>query len=259
VPFSVSGELRIVVSADLGEFGPTDGKPILYRFSPLYHVQGLIPWLLLPLAFVALKENRTLQAAWILAPLALLGAVYLAVMNLWDWGSGTTVQFNVLFTILIVGFSILWLLAERIGNRNRLVAFLLAAAIWFSFLGVNLLSRGFHDAEFTVVFGGVSILSVLLAFGIATRFSTRRFRKTRFVAWAGFGLLGSLLAVASTLVFLFYSSRPIVDQLTEVSVASLIFGLVYLVCLSPFLVLLWANRFWRRRFECITGIRMDAR
>jgi hypothetical protein len=257
VPFSVSGDLRIVVSADLGEFGPTDGKPVLSHFSPLYHVQGLIPWLLLPLTFAALKENRTLQAAWILAPLALLGAVYLAVMNLWDWGSGTTVQFNVLFTILIVGFSILWLLAERIGNRNRLVAFLLAALLWFGFLGVNLLSRGFHDAAFTVVFGGVSVLSILLAFGLASRFSTRRFRKARFVAWAGFGLFGSLLAVASTFVYLFYPSGPIVDQLTEVSVASLIFGLVYLVCLSPFLVLLWTNRFWRRRFECVTGVRTD--
>lgn len=254
----MSGDLRIVVSADLGEFGPTDGKPVPYRFSPLYHVQGLIPWLLLPLAFVALKENRTLQAAWILAPLALLGAVYLAVMNLWDWGSLTTVQFNVLFTIIIVGFSMVWLLAERIGNRNLLVAFLLAALLWFGFLGVNLLSRGFHDAEFTVVFGGVSVLSILLAFGIATRFSTRRFRKARFVALAGFGLLGSLLAVASTFVFLFYPSGPVVDQLTEVSIASLIFGLVYLVCLSPFWVLLWTNRFWRRRFERVTGVRADA-
>ncbi len=229
-----------------------------YRFSSLYHVQGLIPWLLLPLAFVVLKENRTPQAAWILAPLSLLGAVYLAVMNLWDWGSGTTVQFNALFTIIIVGFSILWLLAERIGNRHRLVAFLLAALIWFGFLGVNLFSRGFHDAAFTVVFGGASLLSILLAFGIASRFSTRRFRKARFVAWTGFGLLGSLLAVASTFVVLFYSIGPIVDQLTEVSVASLIFYLVYLVCLSPFLVLLWTNRFWRRRFECVTGIRVDA-
>lgn len=244
MPFSVFGELRIVVSSDLGEFGPTDGKSVLYRFSPLYHVQGLIPWLLLPLALVALKENRTLQAAWILAPLALLGVVSLAVMNLWDWGSGTTVQFNVLFTIIIVGFSMIWLLADRIGNRNR--------------LGVNLLSRGFHDAAFTVVFGGVSVLSILLAFGIASRFSTKRFRKTCFVAWAGFGLLGLLVAVASTFVVLFYSSGPIVDQLTEVSVASLIFYLVYLVCLTPFLVLLWTSRFWRQRFERVTQIRVDA-
>jgi hypothetical protein len=259
VPFSVSGDLRIVVSADLGEFGPTDGKPVLYHFSPLYHVQGLIPWLLLPLAFVALRENRKVQTAWILVPLALLGAVYLAFVNLWHWGSGDTVQFNVLFTIIIVGFSMIWLLAERIGNRNRLVAFLLAALIWLGFLGVNLLCRGFHDAAFIIVFGGVSASSILLAFAIASWFSAKRFRKIRFVAWVGLGLLGSLLAVASTFVFLFYPSGPVVDQLREVSVASLIFGLVYLVCLSPFLVLLWTNRFWRRRFECVTGIRIDAR
>ncbi|HSV98866.1 MAG TPA: hypothetical protein VLI39_01745 [Sedimentisphaerales bacterium] len=250
--------MRIVVSADLGEFGPTDGKLVLYHFSPLYHVQGLIPWLLLPLAFVSLKENRTLHAAWILAPLALLGAVYLAVMNLWDWGSGTTVQFNVLFTIIIVGFSILWLLAERIGNRNRLVAFLLAALLWFGFLVVNLLSRGFHDAAFIVVFGGVSVLSILLAFAIASWLSAKRFRRVRFVAWTGFGLFGSLLTVASTLVFLFYPSGPVVAQLTEVFVASLISSLVHTVCLLPFLVLLWTNRFWRRRFERVTRVPMGA-
>lgn len=258
MPFSVSGDLRIVVSADLGEFGPTDGKPVPYRFSPLYHVQGLIPWLLLPLAFIALKENRTLQAAWILAPLSLLGAVYLAVVNLWDWGSGTTVQFNVLFTIIIVGFSMVWLLAERIGHRNRLVAFLLAALLWFGFLGVNLLSRGFRDAAFILVIGGASVFSILLAVAIASCFSAKRLRKARFVIWTGLGLLGSLLAVASTLVLLFYPSGPVADQLAEVSVASLISSLVYLVCLSPFLVLLWTNRFWRRRFECVTRVPVGA-
>ncbi|NLH99165.1 MAG: SoxR reducing system RseC family protein, partial [Chthonomonadales bacterium] len=130
----MSGELRIVVSSDLGEFGPTDGKPVSYHFSPLYHAQGFIPWLLVSLAFVVLKENRALQAAWILAPIVLLAAGYWAFMAIAKATTGDRAQMNTFFTITVLGFSMIWLLADRIGHRSRLIAFLSAAVIYFGFL-----------------------------------------------------------------------------------------------------------------------------
>ena len=60
-------------------------------------------------------------------------------MNILKMTSGSTVQTKVIFSIMVLGFSMIWLLAERIGNRNRFVTFLLATLTYFGFLGVNLL------------------------------------------------------------------------------------------------------------------------
>ena len=231
-----------------------DGEPVLYHFSPLYHAQGFIPWLLLPLAFVALRENRTVQAAWILAPIVLLGATYWTIMMILKPTSGSAVQTNMFFAIMVVGFSMIWLSAERIGSRNRLVTFLLAALIYFGILGVNLLTGEFgRDVIPVAAVAAMSIPSILLAFAIASRASSRSFRKARFLALTGVSLLGSHLIILLLAMLLFYPGRPIRDQMTEVAFASFVMSLVFLLGLAPFLVLLWANRFWRRRFESVLG------
>jgi len=246
-----------VVSADLGEFGPTDGKPALYHFSPLYHVQGLIPWLLLPLAFVALKENRTAQAAWILVPIALLATVYSIIMNLLRMTSGSLAQLNVMFTIMIVGFAMIWLLAERIGNRNRFITFLLATLVYFGFLGVALLSHGFaKDVVSISLLAALSIPPIVFAFIMAALGSSRPFRRARFIACIGATLFGSILIIASAIAFILQPSpdRSIDSQIAGVLLASFFISLAYFVGLLPFLVLQLANSFWRKRFECVMGI-----
>lgn len=251
----MSGELRIVVSADLGEFGPTDGKPVLYHFSPLYHVQGLIPWLLLPLAFVALKENRTLQAAWILAPIALLAGFYWAFMAIVKATSGSMMQMNQLFTIMVLGFSLIWLLADRIGGRSRIATLLLAAFIYFGFLGANLLTSDFGKEAMTVAsMAAVAIPPIVLAFAVASLLSSRSLGKTRFVAVMGVVLLVSFAVILSVVTLIAHPSHSLRGQIGELVFASLIFSAVFLVALTPFLILLWANRFWRRRFACVMGI-----
>jgi hypothetical protein len=249
--------LQIIVSADIAEFGPKDGEPVLCHFNPLYHAQGLIPWLLLPLAFVALKENRTLQAAWILAPIALSAIVYLAVMKTLRMDSGGTVQLNVMFTIMVVGFSMVWLLAERIGNRNRFLTFLLAALIYFGFLGVNLLCSGFGEDMISIAsLAAVSIPAIILAFVVAALSSSKRFRIARFIIFTGVALFGSLLTTISAITFIFFLSpnRPISSQIAEVLCVSFFISLVYFVGLLPFLVLLFVSPFWRKRLECVVGI-----
>ncbi|MHC4168710.1 MAG: hypothetical protein ACYSWQ_17295 [Planctomycetota bacterium] len=257
MPYNVSGELQIIVSADIGEFGPTDGKPVTYHFSPLYRVQGIIPWLLLPLVFVALKENRAPQAAWILAPIALVGLVYSAVTQLFQISSGSTTQLNVIFTILVVGFSMVWLLAERIGNRNRFITFLLAAIIYYGFLGVNLLSSGFgKDIIAIASLAAVSIPAIMFAFVIAALNPPKPFKAARFVIYVGAALFGSLLIIFSAIVFIFYPPHnvSISARIAEVFVASFFCSLIYYASLLPFLVMLFVNPFWQRRFNAVSGI-----
>jgi len=252
--------LQVVVSAELGEFGPTDGEPVTYRFHPLYHAQGIIPWLLLLLAFVALKENRKPQAAWILAPIALLATVYLAVMNILPMDSGGTAQLNVMFTIMVLGFSMVWLLAERIGNRNRFVTFLLAALIYFGFLGVTLLGAGFGKSIIAIAaLAAVSIPAILFAFIIASPHCTKPFHAARFVICVGVALFVVLLIIFSIILFIFYPAqdRPIKDLMSELLIASFFSSLIYYAVLLPFLILLLAHPFWRKRFETVLGIQTE--
>lgn len=249
-----------MVSADLGELGPTDGKPVSYHFSPLYHAQGFIPWLLVLLAFVVPKENRTLQVAWIFAPIALLAAGYWAFMTIAKTTTGDRAQMNMFFTITVLGFSMIWLLADRIGHRDRLVAFLLAAVIYFGFLGADLLTSGFGEDTMTVaILASLSILPILLAFAAASRLSSKSFGKVRFLVVAGAVLFVSFAVILSVVMLITHPGHSLRGRIDELAFASLIFSAVFLVALTPFLILLWTNHFWRRRFECVTGIRIDAR
>jgi len=217
----------------------------------------MIPWLLLPLAFVVLKENRTLQAAWILAPIALLAMVYSAVMHIVPMDSGGAVQLNVMFTIMVLGFSMVWLLAERIGNRNRFVTFLLATLIYFGFLAVNLLSAGFGKNIVAIAaLAAVSIPAILFAFLIASPHCTKPFNTARFILYIGVALFAVLLVIFSIITFLFYPApdRPIKGVINELLIASFLGSLIYYAVLLPFLILLLANSFWRKRFEAVLGI-----
>ena len=249
-----------MVSADIGEFGPTDGKSVTYHFKPLYHLQSIVPWLLLPLAFVALKENRTPQAAWILAPIALLAALYWAVMRIVPMTSAGMVQLNVMFAIMVVGFSMVWLLAERIANRSRFVTFLLAALIYFGFLGVNLLGAGFgQDVVAIAGLAAVSIPAILLAFVIASPHCTKPLNEARFIITIGAALFIVLLVIFSVILFVFYPAqdRPMKDLMNELLIGSFFGSLIYYVVLLPFLILLLAHPFWRKRLEAVLGIRTE--
>ncbi len=193
----------------------------------------------------------------ILAPIALLGIIYSAVMNILHISSGSTVQLNALFTILVVGFSLIWLLAERIGNRNRFITFLLANLTYFGFLGVNLLIAGFSKDIINISYlAAISIPAIILAFIIAALNSPKQFNSARFSIYTGAALFSSLLIIFSLVIFVFYPipNRPIISWITELLVASSSASLIYYAGLLPFLVLLFANPFWRKRFEAVTGI-----
>ena len=171
--------------------------------------------------------------------------------------SGGTVQLNVMFTIMVVGFSMVWLLAERIGNRNRFVTFLLAALIYFGFLGVNLLSGGFGKDMIAIAsLAAISIPAIIFAFIIAALNSPKPFNTTRFVIYIGAALFSSLLIIFSAIMFIFYPSpdRPINSQIIELLLVSFFSSLIYYAGLLPFLILLFANPFWRKRFEAVSGI-----
>jgi hypothetical protein len=55
---------------------------------------------------------------------------------------------------------------------------------------------------------------------------------------------------------IFYPSQnmPVKTQITDVLIVSFFSSLIYYAGLLPFLVMLFSNPFWRKRFEAVTGI-----
>ncbi len=209
------------------------------------------------LAFVGLKENRTAKAALLLIPIAVLGLVYSAIKKMIGIDSGGGVQLNFMFTVLVLGFSMIWLLAERIGNRNRFVTFLLAISIYLGFLGVNLLGGGFGDDTVQIAgLAAISIVALLPAFFLAGVAAGTPFNRRRFLIWLPIALY-SLLLISFAIV-MGVSSRidnyPLSSMVVEAIVASFFTGVVYCVSLVPFVVLLLNSPFWRKRFDAVLGV-----
>jgi len=173
-------------------------------------------------------------------------------------GSGSTVQLNVMFTIMVLGFSMVWLLTERIGNRNRFVTSLLATLIYFGFLGVNLLSSGFGKDMIAIAsLAAISISAIIFAFIIAALNSPKPFNISRFIIYIGAALFSVLLIIFSIVMFVFYPAQnmPVKTRIIELLIASFFSSLIYYAGLLPFLILLFSNPFWRKRFEAVLGIR----
>ena len=178
-------------------------------------------------------------------------------MKILQMDSGSTVQLNVMFTIVVLGFSMVWLLAERIGNRNRFVTFLLATLIYFGFLGVNLLSCGFGKHMIAIVsLAAISIPSIIFAFIIAALTSPKPFNTARFVITIGAALFSVSLIIFSITMFILYQSQnlPVSAWITDLLTVSFFSSLIYYAGLLPFLILLFSNPFWRKRFEAVLGI-----
>ncbi len=189
---------------------------------------------------------------WILAPIALLAIVYSTVMNILKISSGSTAQLNIMFTIMVLGFSMVWLLAERIGNRNRFVTFLLATMIYFGLIGVNLLSSGFSKDTIAITYLAViSIPAIIFAFIFAALISPKPFNTTRFIVYVGVALFIVLLIIFSSIIFVFYpaSNLSINRRIVELLTATFFSSLIYYAGLLPFLILLFSNPFWRKRFQ----------
>ena len=175
-------------------------------------------------------------------------------MNILQMDSGGTVQLNVIFTIMVLGFSMIWLLAERIGNRNRFVTFLLATLTYFGFLGVNLLSSGFGKNIIAIAsLAAVSIPAIILAFVFATLYSRNSFNTARFIIYIGAALFSVSLIIFASIMSILYTN-PINTWIVDLLTVSFFSSLIYYVGLLPFLILLFSNPFWRKRFEAVLGI-----
>jgi hypothetical protein len=250
--------LKIVPSCDIGSLGPAEGAAITYYWNPIYNVTGTLPWLLVVVVFVLFKENRTLKALWILLPVILFRLLWAAFAALMSIPSEAAVIFISIVNCLLIGFALNWLLAERIGNRNRFITWLLAWVVFAAVLVVMLGSLGFGaEAVAFLIFIGLSVGILMVSFPLAAFLCRKKFGPVRFSLWMALWVL--LMTVGFFLTVGFIQSLMInysmVMILIQVLTASLIYAGILIVGLLPFEIVLFKSSFWRKRFEAVFGIK----
>jgi len=219
---------------------------------------GLLPWLLLVLCFVLFKENRNPQAFWILVPILVFRILWAGFASVMGIPSESSVMFAYLIDCLLVGFTLIWLLGERIGNRNRFVTWLLAGLIFAAVYGVTLINVGLGgDAISLSIIIGLSVGILMFSFPPAAFLCRRKFGPIRFSFWTAIWTL--VMTVGFFIVFgvieaILIRYSPIMILL-QIMMISLIYAGILIVGLLSFEIVLFKSDFWRKRFEAIFGIK----
>jgi len=245
-----------VAYADLGGLGSKQGAPAVYDWAAANPMPQLLPWLAI-LGLLMLKPNRCASAWWILAPLGCVAGLASApqpVLALLP--SSQFEMFLELIGALGFGLAAAWLLSSYLAWKHRLLAFLgfLLALGGFSMLafvgrqgweglGLETLQVG--------IFLGVSVLVISVAVSLAGLICRRRYGWLRLSLWLVAALVVVwLLVIGPFFVITLISSPGNVPVLVGFAAVGVATGLTF-GTLLPFLVLSFANGFYRERLKAL--------
>jgi hypothetical protein len=253
--------LKIVPSQDLGNLGPRDGAAVIYNWKWYYSIPRLALWALLVLAIVLVKANRNPHALLILVPLLITNLLWSIFKKAMGFPSAQAEMFNMLFYLLTVGIAILWLLAHKLGNRNRFVTFLLAFIIMavvsltgaISYAGLKLSQQTVGS----IILLAMLTFAMLLGFVLTGWWCRKRYRPVSFMLWLAVWTVAANLVsimVVSSIVFIVqrvsvpFLVLPISTVLFLVLVEGLILGAFLYAVVFPYMILALRSSFFRERF-----------
>jgi hypothetical protein len=243
-----------VASADLGGLGSKEGTPVAYTWAPSNVLPYVLPWLAV-LLLLLLKRNRCAQAWWVWLPLLGVTALQLGLRPVFDFVPSNPLEaMGDLITALAFGFTAVWLVSPYLGHKPRILAFLgilatcgiFGAAVYAvrSEWGENSL-----EAVGFLAFLAFSALLLALAITLASLMCRHRYGPLRFLLWLIGWLVAGWLVVASPF-FLFALASGAASDAPVLGLLSGILALAsgtFLIVL-PFLLLAFANTFYRERF-----------
>lgn len=129
MPLTAAGDLRIVVSSDLGGLGATDGAPVNYTWVPVDAPLLLVPWAVL-LGLLVLRPNRRASAWLIWLPLGIMFGLASAPIENLPGGVDFLLDDVAAYAVGLAG---VWLLAGYLRQRHRFVTFLCVLATFIGF------------------------------------------------------------------------------------------------------------------------------
>lgn len=248
--------MKIIPSANLGDLGPKQGQAAAFNWKWYYSVPGFAIWFVL-IAVIALpKSNHNINVLTILLPIAVLNLLWPILVKVTSMPSSGASQFFAIFQSMLIGIAILWLMGDYISRFGGFIKFLLSLAIMVITAGVGFLSYSTRLSREVPVFLVLLIcmaFALLLAIIISRRFCRKKYSPVRFMLWLAVWTI--LLGSFSTLIFFILgsfilSSWPsrLIQQLIQVLLIGLIFGLFIYVINLPYMLLGFVNPFFRQRF-----------
>jgi hypothetical protein len=265
VPPGVWGELKIVPaiewSGDIGELGINEGTAAAYNWKWYHSMPSMALSVVLALAIVLVRDNRDPRVLLILIPIIVVNLLWSWFQRILGGPSDVIAIFAILVKAFVVGVAVLWLLAYKLGNRNRLVTFLLALLVMAAVGFVGLVS---HQAWASpagfklVVLQVVAIVTMLLVFAVTGWLCRRRYGPWRFMLWLLLWMVACTLA-AFTMFSMFAGGLTDLDRFIQVLPQVLLVGLLFGACMYvlnlPFMILAFCSSFFRERFYAYFHLR----
>ena len=239
--------MKLRATADLGALGAKEGPAIAYQWSPPSRLPQFLPALAL-LLFLLPKRNRPLQTLWFAAPLVLtltLEPLFWAIPGI---ASGAADGLREILHAVPFGLAAVWLLSPYLKARNRVLTFLgmLATMVLFSLFVCAVRRQWDGDQGPTIMLVGMAVvgLGLILAVNLAGWSCQGLYGRRRLSLWLILWIMAVWLAVFIAMSMI---ERP--GPLLEMATAFAIFCAVSFGLLLPFLLLSFANAFYRDRLK----------
>jgi hypothetical protein len=227
--------------------GAKTGPAIAYQWLPPTSVPRFLPALALLLLLLP-KRNRCWQALWVAAPVALsfvLQSLFWAIPGIVSGAPDGVVE---VFSTVPFGLAAVWLLSPYLKVRGRFLTFLmmLAAMLAFSLFALAMERPRDEDGGAGYMFVIIAVLELVLsvALNLAGWSCRKRFGRHRFARWLILWLLAGW-AVFFAVMSALEGPGPVL----EMGLALVITCAVSLGLLLPFLLLCFANGFYRERLR----------
>ena len=244
----------MVALADLGSLGSREGPAAHYRWVMPNFAPQLLPWLVI-LGLLALKSNRT-PAAWLIwLPLGCVLA-FTSIPSLFPSGADFFID---VVAALAIGYTAIWLLADRLRRQNGFLTFLcvLGALAGASLLAVMLRQSGslvtYEVMPIVMILAmGVWVTSVALSLdGLIWR---HRYRPAGLYLWLLVLIVAIWLLVSAPIFLAIVILQGAKPGWSEFFIPVLGVALCHFATLLPFLILSSACPFYRERIKALLHI-----
>jgi len=250
--------LKIVPSCPLGSL-VLDGEAALYAWHWWYSVAGMGLWIVLVLAMVVPRANRTWKTLLILVPVATVSLEWLVFSGIVGGRPSEIRIFGVIAHSLAVGSAVLWLLGHWLAGRAWHRTFLRSLGLTVGVTLVGTLSLGVANDRMLIITVVLTLMMIamVLAYALAVRGYRVRGDRGFFTLHAAGSmvacLVGTFLA-APIFLLITGSSVPSIGSFLKVVVpGGLLLGLLVFLVVLPFGILGVSSTFFRQRLILCLG------
>lgn len=232
-------------SSNLGPLGPNEGEPALYTWRWYYCIPGIALWIVLVVAMVVPRANRTPGVLLILVPVLGVYLVWLGVARLLPFDASENEVFAMIVLSLTVGTASLWLLGHLFADGPWLKMLIGAIGIGVGVTFVGTLSFGLglsgETAQFIFLLG-ILMAATVLGYTLAGWKLRGRYRPFRLIVLLSLGTIATSVA-GMFLLFTVWSTLsgewPSMIGLILISlvIAGLILGTCVVLISLPFVLI----------------------